>query len=198
MKEIASLIPMVIESTGRGERAYDLYSRLLKDRIIILGSEINEDVANVVVAELLFLEAEDPDKEIHFYINSPGGLVTAGLAIYDTMQYIKPDIVTICVGQAASMAAILLAAGTKGKRFALPHSRIMIHQPLGGAQGQATDIEIQAKEILRMRDILNDILAKHTGQPIERVKKDTDRDFYMSPEEAKEYGLIDEILIKRS
>ncbi|MEN2998194.1 MAG: ATP-dependent Clp endopeptidase proteolytic subunit ClpP [Brevinematia bacterium] len=198
MKERSYLIPMVIENTGRGERAYDLYSRLLKDRIIILGSEITEDVANIVIAELLFLEAEDPDKEIHFYINSPGGLVTAGLAIYDTMQYIKPDIVTICLGQAASMAAILLASGTKGKRFALPHSRIMIHQPLGGAQGQATDIEIQAKEILRMRDILNLILAKQTGQPIERVRKDTDRDFYMSPEEAKEYGIIDEILTKRA
>lgn len=198
MKNISSLIPMVIENTGRGERAYDLYSRLLKDRIIILGSEITEDVANIIVAELLFLEAEDPDKDIHFYINSPGGLVTAGLAIYDTMQYIKPDIVTICIGQAASMAAVLLAAGTKGKRFALPHSRIMIHQPLGGAQGQATDIEIQAKEILRIRDMLNKILATHTGQPIERVKKDTDRDFYMSPEEAKEYGIIDEILTKRT
>ncbi|MFN4245574.1 MAG: ATP-dependent Clp endopeptidase proteolytic subunit ClpP [Brevinematia bacterium] len=197
MKLSSYLIPMVIENTGRGERAYDLYSRLLKDRIIILGSEITEDVANIIVAELLFLEAEDPDKEIHFYINSPGGLVTAGLAIYDTMQYIRPDVVTICLGQAASMAAILLSAGTKGKRFALPHSRIMIHQPLGGAQGQATDIEIQAKEILRMRDILNEILAKHTGQPIERVRKDTDRDFYMAPEEAKEYGIIDEILVKR-
>ncbi|MCX8028396.1 MAG: ATP-dependent Clp endopeptidase proteolytic subunit ClpP [Brevinematales bacterium] len=198
IREKSYLIPMVIENTGKGERAYDLYSRLLKDRIIILGSEITEDVANIIVAELLFLEAEDPDKDIHFYINSPGGLVTAGLAIYDTMQYIKPDIVTICVGQAASMAAVLLSAGTKGKRFALPHSRIMIHQPLGGAQGQATDIEIQAKEILRMRDLLNQILAKHTGQPIERVKKDTDRDFYMSPEEAREYGIIDEILTKRT
>ncbi|MGB9621521.1 MAG: ATP-dependent Clp endopeptidase proteolytic subunit ClpP [Brevinematia bacterium] len=192
------LIPMVIENTGRGERAYDLYSRLLKDRIIILGSEITEEVANLVVAELLFLEAEDPEKDIHFYINSPGGLVTAGLAIYDTMQYIKPNVVTICVGQAASMAAVLLAAGTKGKRFALPHSRIMIHQPLGGAQGQATDIEIQAKEILRMRDILNQILSEHTGQPIERVKKDTDRDFYMDPKEAKDYGIIDDILFKRT
>jgi ATP-dependent Clp protease protease subunit len=197
-KVFSSLIPMVIENTGRGERAYDLYSRLLKDRIIILGSEIDEDVANIVVAELLFLEAEDPEKDIHFYINSPGGLVTAGLAIYDTMQYIKPDIVTICVGQAASMAAVLLAAGTKGKRFALPHSRIMIHQPLGGAQGQATDIEIQAKEILRIRDMLNQILSEHTGQPIERVRKDTDRDFYMSPEEAFEYGIIDGILKKRT
>ncbi len=197
-KIFSSLIPMVIENTGRGERAYDLYSRLLKDRIIILGSEIDEDVANIVVAELLFLEAEDPEKDIHFYINSPGGLVTAGLAIYDTMQYIKPDIVTICVGQAASMAAVLLAAGTKGKRFALPHSRIMIHQPLGGAQGQATDIEIQAKEILRIRDMLNQILSEHTGQPIERVRKDTDRDFYMSPEEALEYGIIDGILKKRT
>jgi len=197
-KVFSSLIPMVIENTGRGERAYDLYSRLLKDRIIILGSEIDEDVANIVVAELLFLEAEDPEKDIHFYINSPGGLVTAGLAIYDTMQYIKPDIVTICVGQAASMAAVLLAAGTKGKRFALPHSRIMIHQPLGGAQGQATDIEIQAKEILRIRDMLNQILSDHTGQPIERVRKDTDRDFYMSPEEAFEYGIIDGILKKRT
>jgi len=197
-KVFSSLIPMVIENTGRGERAYDLYSRLLKDRIIILGSEIDEDVANIVVAELLFLEAEDPEKDIHFYINSPGGLVTAGLAIYDTMQYIKPDIVTICVGQAASMAAVLLAAGSKGKRFALPHSRIMIHQPLGGAQGQATDIEIQAKEILRIRDMLNQILSEHTGQPIERVRKDTDRDFYMSPEEAFEYGIIDGILKKRT
>jgi len=197
-KVFSSLIPMVIENTGRGERAYDLYSRLLKDRIIILGSGIDEDVANIVVAELLFLEAEDPEKDIHFYINSPGGLVTAGLAIYDTMQYIKPDIVTICVGQAASMAAVLLAAGSKGKRFALPHSRIMIHQPLGGAQGQATDIEIQAKEILRIRDMLNQILSEHTGQPIERVRKDTDRDFYMSPEEAFEYGIIDGILKKRT
>jgi ATP-dependent Clp protease protease subunit len=196
-KIFSSLVPMVVENTGRGERAYDLYSRLLKDRIIILGSEIDEDVANTIVAELLFLEAEDPDKDIHFYINSPGGLVTAGLAIYDTMQYIKPDIVTICVGQAASMAAVLLAAGAKGKRFTLPHSRIMIHQPLGGAQGQATDIEIQAKEILRIRDILNQIISDHTGQPIERVEKDTDRDFYMSPEEALEYGIIDEILKKR-
>ncbi len=194
----SSLVPMVIENTGRGERAYDLYSRLLKDRIIILGSPIDEDIANIVVAQLLFLESEDPEKDIYLYINSPGGLVSAGLAIYDTMQYIKPDVVTICVGQAASMAAVLLAAGTKGKRFALPHSRVMIHQPLGGAQGQATDIEIQAKEILRIRDILNKIISDHTGQDIERVKKDTDRDFYMSPEEAKEYGIIDEILIKRS
>lgn len=197
MRERNYIIPMIIENTGRGERAYDIYSRLLKDRIVILGSEITEEVANLIIAELLFLEAEDPDKEIHFYINSPGGLVTAGLAIYDTMQYIKPDIVTICLGQAASMAAILLSAGTKGKRFALPHSRIMIHQPLGGAQGQATDIEIQAKEILRMRDLLNKILAEHTGQPLHRVQKDTDRDFYMSPQEAKEYGIIDEILVKR-
>ncbi|MCS7298847.1 MAG: ATP-dependent Clp endopeptidase proteolytic subunit ClpP [Spirochaetia bacterium] len=197
MKEKNYIIPMIVETTGRGERAYDIYSRLLKDRIVILGSEITEDIANLIIAELLFLEAEDPDKEIHFYINSPGGLVTAGLAIYDTMQYIKPDVVTICLGQAASMAAILLSAGTKGKRFALPHSRIMIHQPLGGAQGQATDIEIQAKEILRMRDLLNKILAEHTGQPLQRVQKDTDRDFYMSPQEAKEYGIIDEILVKR-
>ncbi len=191
------LIPMVIEQTGRYERAYDIYSRLLKDRIVFLGSEIDDAVANVVIAQLLFLEADDPEKDIHLYINSPGGLVSAGLAIYDTMQYIKPDVATICIGQAASMGAVLLAAGTKGKRFSLPHARIMIHQPLGGAQGQATDVEIQAKEIIRMRDIINEILSKHTGQPIEKIKEDTDRDFYMSPKDALEYGIIDEIIEKR-
>ncbi len=191
------LIPMVIEQSGRGERAFDIYSRLLKDRIIFLGEEINDTVANVVIAQLLFLESEDPDKEINLYINSPGGMVTAGLAIYDTMQYIRPDIVTICMGQAASMAAILLASGAEGKRYALPNSRILIHQPLGGAQGQATDIAIHANEILKIREKLNEILANHTGQAIEKVKDDTERDFFMSSEEAKKYGLVDKVIKSR-
>ncbi len=192
-----TLVPIVVEQTGRGERAYDIYSRLLKERIIFVGTPIDDDIANLVIAQLLFLESEDPERDIHIYINSPGGLVTAGLAIYDTMQYVKPDIVTICMGQAASMGALLLAAGTEKKRFALPHARIMIHQPLGGFQGQATDVEIQAKEILRLRDKLNMILAKHTGQPIERIRKDTERDFYMSAEQAREYGIVDEIIYER-
>lgn len=192
------LIPMVIEQTGRGERAYDIYSRLLKDRIIFLGTEINDDVANLIIAQLLFLESEDPDKDIHLYINSPGGLVSAGLAIYDTMQYIKPALSTICVGQAASMGALLLAGGAAGKRYALPHSRILIHQPLGGVQGQATDIDIQAKEILRVREVLSSILARHTSQPIEKIRQDTDRDFFMTGEQAKEYGIIDFIVERRA
>jgi len=191
------LIPMVVEQTSRGERAYDIFSRLLKDRIIFIGTPIDDAGANLVIAQLLFLEAEDPDKDIHVYINSPGGSVTASLAIYDTMQFVKPAIETICMGQAASGAALLLAAGTKGKRMALPHSRIMIHQPYGGAQGQAVDIQIQAKEILRMREELDRIMATHTGQPLERVEKDSDRDFFMSPEEAKEYGLVDEVITTR-
>ncbi len=191
------LIPMVVEQSSRGERAYDIYSRLLKDRIVFLGTAINDDVANLVISQLLFLEAEDPDKEINFYINSPGGLVTAGMAIYDTMQYIKSPVATLCMGQAASMGALLLAAGTTGKRFALPHARILIHQPLGGFQGQATDVDIQAREILRLREELNEIMARHTGQPIDRINRDTERDFYMSGEQAKEYGLIDDVIIKR-
>ncbi len=191
------LIPMVIEQTGRTERAYDIYSRLLKDRIIFLGTEITDEVANLVVAQLLFLESEDPDKDIYLYINSPGGLVSAGLAIYDTMQYIKPPVSTICVGQAASMGALLLSGGEKGKRFALPNSRILIHQPLGGAQGQATDIDIQAREILRIREVLSQILAKHTGQPVEKIREDTERDFFMTGEQAKEYGIIDDVIEKR-
>jgi ATP-dependent Clp protease protease subunit len=191
------LIPMVVEQTSRGERAYDIFSRLLKDRIIFIGTPIDDAGANLVIAQLLFLEAEDPDKDIHLYINSPGGSVTASMAIYDTMQFVKPAIETICMGQAASGAALLLAAGTKGKRMALPHSRIMIHQPYGGVQGQAVDIQIQAKEILRMREELNRIIARHTGQPLERVEKDSDRDFFMSPEEAKEYGLVDEVIFYR-
>ena len=191
------LVPMVVEQTSRGERAYDIFSRLLKDRIIFIGTPIDDTGANLVIAQLLFLEAEDPEKDIHVYINSPGGSVTASLAIYDTMQFVKPAIETICMGQAASGAALLLAAGTKGKRMALPHSRIMIHQPYGGAQGQAADIQIQAKEILRMREELNRIVAHHTGQPLERVEKDSDRDFFMSPEEAKEYGLVDEVIFYR-
>lgn len=189
-------VPMVVETSGRGERAYDLYSRLLKERIIFLGGPIDDSVANVVVAQMLFLESEDPDKDIHLYINSPGGVVTAGLAIYDTMQYIKPDVSTICVGQAASMGSILLTAGAKGKRYALPHARIMIHQPLGGAQGQSTDIQIQAKEILRLREVGNEILAHHTGQDTEKINVDTERDNFMSAEEAKEYGLIDEVVLR--
>jgi len=196
-KIVNQFVPIVIEQTGRGERAYDIYSRLLKDRIVMLGTPIDDHIANLIVAQLLFLEAEDPEKDIYLYINSPGGVVTAGLAIYDTMQYIKPDVVTICMGQAASMGAVLLAAGAPGKRFALPHARIMIHQPLGGFQGQATDIEIHAKEILRLKQMLNEILAKHTGQPLEKIEKDTDRDFFMSAEEAKEYGLIDRVLTRR-
>lgn len=190
-------VPIVIEQSGRTERAYDIYSRLLRERIIFLGTPIDEKVANLIVAQLLFLEAEDPDKDIMLYINSPGGLVTAGLAIYDTMQYIKPDVCTICVGQAASMAAVLLAAGAQGKRYALKHSRIMLHQPIGAFQGQATDVEIQAKEILRLRELLNNILSSHTGQEKEKIKQDTERDFYMSAEEAAQYGLIDKILTKR-
>lgn len=189
-----SLIPIVIEQTGRSERAYDIYSRLLKDRIIFIGTPIDDNVANTVIAQLLFLQTEDPDKDIHLYINTPGGIVSSGLAIYDTMQYVKSNIATYCIGQAASMGALLLAAGTKGKRFALPHSRIMIHQPMGGFQGQATDIEIHAREILRIKDTLNKILAEHTGQPIEKIQADTDRDFFMSGEEAKEYGLVDEVI----
>lgn len=191
------LIPMVIEQTGRGERAYDIYSRLLKDRIIFIGSPIDDLVANLVVAQLLFLEADDPDKDINLYVNSPGGSVTAGLAIYDAMQYIKPDVSTICVGQAASMGAVLLAAGTKGKRYSLPHSRILIHQPMGGFQGQATDIDIQAREILRMKEELNRILHKHTKQALEQIQQDTDRDYFMTAEQAKEYGLVDEIIMMR-
>ena len=192
------LIPMVVEQSNRGERAYDIYSRLLKDRIIFIGSAIDNEVANVIVAQLLFLESEDPEKDISFYINSPGGVVTAGLAIYDTMQYIKPDVATVCVGQAASMGALLLAAGAKDKRFTLPNSRIMIHQPLGGAQGQASDIRIQANEILRMKDTLNNILSLHTGQDIEKVSEDTDRDFFMSAEESLKYGIVDKVVADRS
>nr|WP_164925383.1 ATP-dependent Clp endopeptidase proteolytic subunit ClpP [Thermanaerovibrio acidaminovorans] len=191
------LIPYVIEQTGRGERSYDIYSRLLKDRIIFIGQEIDDHLSNLVVAQLLFLESEDPDKDVFVYINSPGGVVTAGLAIYDTMQYVKCPVSTICVGQAASMAAVLLSAGEKGKRICLPHSRIMIHQPLGGAQGQASDIEIQAKEILRMKEILNSILSNHTGQPMDRIAKDTDRDFFMSAEEAMAYGIVDKVIDRR-
>ena len=189
---------MVIEQSSRGERAYDIYSRLLKDRIIFLGDQVVDGIANTIIAQMLFLESEDPDKDINLYINSPGGSVTAGLAIYDTMQYIKPDVTTICMGQTASMAALLLAAGAKGKRFALPHSRILIHQPLGGAQGQATDIDIHAREILKIRDKLNVILSEHTGQPLDKISKDTDRDFFMSSEEAKEYGLIDRVITTRT
>lgn len=191
------LIPIVVEQSSRGERAYDIYSRLLKDRIIFMGEQVHDGMANTVIAQMLFLESEDPDKDINVYINSPGGSVTAGLAIYDTMQYIKPDVATICMGQTTSMAALLLTAGTTGKRYALPHARIMIHQPLGGAQGQATDIDIHAREILKVRDTINQIIAKHTGQPIERIIKDTERDFFMSAEEAKEYGLIDRIITTR-
>ncbi|HXF49767.1 MAG TPA: ATP-dependent Clp endopeptidase proteolytic subunit ClpP [Verrucomicrobiae bacterium] len=187
------LIPMVVEQTGRGERAYDIYSRLLKDRIIFIGTPIDDNIANLVIAQLIFLEAEDPEKDINVYINSPGGVVTSGLAIYDTMQFIKPDVATTCVGMAASMGALLLAAGAPKKRFALPHSRIMIHQPWGGVQGQVTDIEIHAKELLTIKARLNDILAKHTSQPLDKIEKDTDRNFFMSAEEAKAYGLVDEI-----
>jgi ATP-dependent Clp protease protease subunit len=192
-----SLIPIVVEQTSRGERAYDIYSRLLKDRIIFLGTAIDDNVANTVIAQLLFLEADDPDKDIYIYINSPGGIVTAGLAIYDTMNYIKSAVSTICIGQAASMGALLLAAGTKGKRFSLPHARIMIHQPMGGFQGQATDIEIHAREMLKMKETLNKILSSHTGQLIEKIQTDTDRDFFMSGEDAKAYGLVDEVIAKK-
>jgi len=191
------LIPMVVEQSSRGERAYDIYSRLLKDRIIFLGDAVDDAVANIVIAQMLFLESEDPDKDINIYINSPGGAVTAGLAIYDTMQYIRPDIVTICMGQNSSMAALLLAAGRKDKRYALPHSRIMIHQPLGGAQGQATDIDIQAREILKVRETLNQILSEHTNQPIKKIREDTERDYFMTAEEAKQYGIVDKIITTR-
>lgn len=192
-----TLIPMVVEQDGRGERAFDIYSRLLKDRIIFLGTAIDDNVANLIVAQMLYLEAEDPDKEIFFYLNSPGGQVSSGMAIYDTMQYIKPAVSTVCMGQAASMAAVLLAAGEKGKRFALPHARILIHQPLGGFQGQATDIDIQAREILRLKDELNRILAELTGKPLDKITSDTERDYYMSSAQAKEYGLIDNVISKK-
>jgi len=194
---MSNLVPVVVEQTGRGERAYDIFSRLLKDRIVFLGYPINDDVANLVTAQFLFLESEDPDKEIHFYINSPGGSVTAGMAIYDTMQFIKPPVSTLCMGQAASMAAVLLLAGAKGRRYALPNSRIMMHQPLGGARGQATDIEIQAREILRVREELNTIIVRHTGQSLRKIERDTDRDYFMAPEQAVEYGLIDEVIVSR-
>jgi len=192
---MSALVPIVVEQSDRGERAYDIYSRLLKDRIIFIGDVINDVIANLVIAQMLFLQQEDPDRDINIYINSPGGVVTAGMAIYDTMQFVKPDICTYCVGQAASMGAVLLAAGTKGKRMVLPNTRVMIHQPWGGVQGQAVDIDIQAREILKIRDRINQILAKHTGQKLEKVQKDTDRDFFMSAEEAKDYGLIDEVIV---
>jgi len=196
-KIFTQLIPMVLEQSQRGERAFDIYSRLLRDRIVFLGTPLTDEVANVIIAELLFLEAEDPDKDISLYINCPGGVVTAGLAVYDTMQYVKPDISSICMGQAASMGALLLASGAKNKRYALPNSRIMIHQPLGGVQGQATDIGIQAKEIMRMKAKMNELMAKHTGQPLSKIEKDTDRDFFMEAEEAKAYGLVDEVIERR-
>ena len=192
-----TLIPIVIEKDGRGERAYDIYSRLLKERIIFVGTAIDDDVANLVIAQMLFLESEDPDKDVHLYINSPGGVVTSGLAIYDTMLYIRPKVSTLCMGQAASIAALLLAAGEKGKRYALPHSRILIHQPMGGFQGQASDVDIQAREILRLREELNRIMVRHTSQSVERIQTDTDRDFYMTGQQAKEYGIIDEVVIQR-
>jgi len=194
LEKAQNVVPMVIEQTGRGERAYDIFSRLLKERIIFIGTPMDDDVSNLIIAQMLFLASEDSDKDINIYINSPGGVVTAGLAIYDTMQYLKCPITTICIGQAASMGAMLLAAGSKGKRYALPNARIMIHQPLGGAQGQATDIEIQTKEIMRVKKLLNEILAKHTGQPLAKIEKDTDRDFYMSAQEAVEYGIVDEVI----
>jgi len=194
---LSTLVPIVVEQTSRGERAYDIYSRLLKDRIIFIGGPVDDTIANLVIAQLLFLEAEDPEKDIHLYINSPGGVVTAGMAVYDTMQYIRPDVSTICIGQAASLGAFLLAAGAKGKRFALPYARIMIHQPLGGVQGQATEVEIHAREILRSREVLNELLSKHTGQPVERVARDTERDFFMSAQQAKEYGILDEVITVR-
>ena len=190
------LVPMVIESTNRGERAYDIYSRLLKDRIIFLGAPIDDIFSNLIIAQLLFLEAEDPEKDINLYVNSPGGSVTAGMGIYDTMQYVKPPITTICLGQAASMGALLLAGGTKGKRYALPNARVMIHQPMGGFQGQATEIDIHAKEILKIRERLNSLMAHHTGQPLERIERDTERDYFMSGDEAKEYGIIDEVIVR--
>lgn len=189
-----SFVPIVVEQSNRGERSYDIYSRLLKDRIVFIGGPIHDTMANLIIAQLLFLESEDPDKDIHLYINSPGGVVTAGLAIYDTMQYIKPDVSTICIGMAASMGALLLTAGAAGKRYALPYSRVMIHQPLGGAQGQATDIEIHAREILRLREVGNEILVRHTGQPLEKIQHDTERDYFMSAEAAKEYGIIDKVV----
>lgn len=192
-----NLVPMVVEQTGRGERAYDIYSRLLKDRIIFLGGPVDDHVANLIIAQLLFLESEEPDKDIHLYVNSPGGVVTAGMAIYDTMQYLKAPVSTICVGQAASMGAVLLAAGRKGKRYALPHARIMVHQPLGGFQGQASDFSIHAKEILRLRETLNQLLADHTGQDVEKIAADTERDFFMGSEAAKEYGIIDDIVTRK-
>jgi ATP-dependent Clp protease protease subunit len=191
------LIPIVIEQSSRGERAYDIYSRLLKDRIVFMGEQVHDGMANTIIAQMLFLESEDPDKDINLYINSPGGSVTAGLAIYDTMQYIKPDVATICMGQATSMGALLLTAGAKGKRYALPHARIMIHQPLGGVQGQATDIDIQAKEILKIKGLIHRILCKHTGQPLERIRQDTERDFFMDAEEALKYGVIDRVITER-
>lgn len=194
MREKLQMVPMVVEQTARGERAYDIYSRLLKERIIFVGTPIDDDVANIIIAQLLFLQAEDSSKDINMYINSPGGVVTAGLAVYDTMQFLKTPISTICIGQAASMGALLLAAGNKGKRYVLPNARIMIHQPLGGAQGQATDIEIQTHEILRVKKLLNEIFAKHTEQPLTKIEKDTDRDFYMTAEEAVKYGLVDEVI----
>jgi len=194
---VSYYVPFVIEQTGRGERSYDIYSRLLKDRIVFLGSEVTDTVANLVTAQLLFLESDDPEKDIYFYINSPGGSVTAGLAIYDTMQYIAPDVCTVCIGQAASMGAFLLAAGAKGKRVALRHSRIMIHQPMGGFQGQVTDVEIHAREMSRLKVALNEVLSEHTGQEFERIKQDTERDYFMSAQEAKEYGLIDSVVVKR-
>jgi ATP-dependent Clp protease protease subunit len=196
-EEYMALVPIVVENTGRGERSYDIYSRLLRERIVFMCDEVNDQIGSLITAQLLFLEAEDPDKEIFLYLNSPGGVVTAGLAIYDTMQYIRPPVSTLCLGQAASMGAILLAAGATGKRYALPHSRIMIHQPLGGAQGQATDIDIQAKEILRIRDQINGILAKHTGQDLDRIQADTERDHFMTGQEAADYGLIDEVITSR-
>jgi len=192
-----TLIPIVIERDGRGERAYDIYSRLLKERIVFIGTPIDDDVANLIIAQMLFLESEDPDKDVHLYINSPGGVVTSGLAIYDTMQYIRPKVSTLCMGQAASIAALLLAAGEKGRRLALPHSRILIHQPMGGFQGQASDIDIQAKEILRLREELNRILVRHTSQPLEKIEADTDRDFFMNGVQATEYGIVDEVVVQR-
>ncbi len=194
---MSNLVPIVVEQTGRGERAYDIYSRLLKDRIVFLGTEVNDDVANLITAQFLFLESEDPEKEINFYINSPGGSVTAGMAIYDTMEFIRPPVSTLCMGQAGSMGAILLLAGAKGRRYALPHARIILHQPLGGMQGQASDLEIHAKEILHAREEINSIIMKHTGQNLRKIEKDTDRDYFMSPQEAVEYGLIDEVIVSR-
>ncbi|HYK64030.1 MAG TPA: ATP-dependent Clp endopeptidase proteolytic subunit ClpP [Patescibacteria group bacterium] len=194
---MSNLVPIVVEQTGRGERAYDIYSRLLKDRIVFLGTEVNDDVANLITAQFLFLESEDPEKEINFYINSPGGSVTAGMAIYDTMEFIRPPVSTLCLGQAGSMGAILLLAGAKGRRYALPHSRIILHQPLGGMQGQASDLEIHAKEILNAREEINSIIMKHTGQNLRKIEKDTDRDYFMSPQQAVEYGLIDEVIVSR-